>query len=101
MTNAVIASPPYGPTDAMKAPRYTGIRTFARCPFVSEPAEVDVGFNGIPSTRRQPFEVALASGAFPGFDLVEVAPAYDLAGQTTALLAANLAYEFLALTALA
>ena len=36
----------------------------------------------------------------PGYDLVEVAPAYDTNAQTTALLAANIAYEFLTLTAL-
>jgi arginase family enzyme len=36
-----------------------------------------------------------------GFDVVEVSPPYDTAGQTTAMLAANLAYEFLALTAIA
>jgi agmatinase len=38
---------------------------------------------------------------FTGFDIVEVAPAYDTPGQTTALAAANLGYEMLALTALA
>jgi agmatinase len=35
-----------------------------------------------------------------GFDLVEVCPQYDGPGQITALLAANLCWEFLALTAL-
>jgi agmatinase len=38
----------YGPADASKAPRYTGIRTFARCPYVQDPAGVDVGFVGVP-----------------------------------------------------
>ena len=37
---------------------------------------------------------------FVGFDLVEVAPQYDGAGQITALLAANLLFEFLSLVAL-
>jgi len=37
---------------------------------------------------------------FAGFDLVEVAPQYDGPGQITALLAANLLFEFLALLAL-
>jgi agmatinase len=37
---------------------------------------------------------------FSGYDVVEVAPPYDTAGQSTALLAANVAYELLALTAL-
>jgi agmatinase len=36
-----------------------------------------------------------------GFDVVEVSPPYDTAGQTTATLAANLAYEFLSLVAVA
>jgi len=36
---------------------------------------------------------------FVGFDVVEVIPGYDPAGQT-ATLAANLAYEMLSLTAL-
>jgi agmatinase len=40
--------PPYGPADASKAPRYTGIRTFARCPYVESAAGVDVGFVGVP-----------------------------------------------------
>lgn len=40
--------PPYGPADASKAPRYTGIRTFARCPYVEDPDAVDVGFVGVP-----------------------------------------------------
>ena len=38
---------------------------------------------------------------FSGYDIVEVSPPYDAPAQTTALLAANLAYELLALTALA
>ena len=38
---------------------------------------------------------------FVAFDLVEVSPPYDTAGQTTCLLAANLVYEFIALLALA
>jgi agmatinase len=44
----VTPEPPYGPADASAAPRYTGIRTFARCPFVENPAGVDVGFVGVP-----------------------------------------------------
>jgi agmatinase len=44
---------------------------------------------------------SLAGTRFVGFDLVEVSPAYDSPGQITALLAANVAYEMLALAALA
>jgi agmatinase len=38
----------YGPRDATKAPRYTGVRTFARCPLVTDPVDVDVAAVGIP-----------------------------------------------------
>ena len=38
---------------------------------------------------------------FAGYDVVEVSPPYDSPGQITALLAANIAYEMLALAALA
>jgi agmatinase len=44
----VTPEPPYGPADAALAPRYTGVRTFARCPYVDDPVGVDVGFVGIP-----------------------------------------------------
>jgi agmatinase len=44
----VTSGPPYGPADASQAPRYAGIRTFARCPYVDDPAGVDVGFVGVP-----------------------------------------------------
>jgi agmatinase len=40
---------------------------------------------------------ALAGIRFVGFDLVEVSPPYDAPGQITALLAANLAFEMIAL----
>ena len=40
--------PPYAPPDASRAPRYTGVRTFARCPLAESPAAVDVGFVGVP-----------------------------------------------------
>jgi agmatinase len=41
-------SPRYGPPDASRAPRYTGVRTFARCPLVDGLADVDVAAVGIP-----------------------------------------------------
>jgi agmatinase len=44
---------------------------------------------------------SLAGMPFRGFDVVEVSPPYDGPGQVTAMLAANVAYEFLALSALA
>jgi agmatinase len=42
---------------------------------------------------------SLAGMRFTGFDVVEVAPPYDSRGEVTALVAASVAYEFLALTA--
>ncbi len=40
---------PYEPPDATRAPRYTGIRTFARCPHVADTLEgVDVAVMGVP-----------------------------------------------------
>ena len=50
-------SPAYGPPDAAKSPRYTGVRTFARCPYVTEPDGVDVAVVGVPfdtATSRRP-----------------------------------------------
>ena len=44
---------------------------------------------------------ALTDVPITGFDVVEVCPPYDVPGQITALLAANVAYEMLALVALA
>ncbi len=40
--------PRYEPPDAFAAPRYTGARTFARCPLVDDPEGVDVAVLGIP-----------------------------------------------------
>jgi agmatinase len=44
---------------------------------------------------------SLVGVGFAGFDVVEVSPPYDGPGQATSLLAASVAYEFLALSALA
>jgi agmatinase len=49
--------PRYGPPDAAQAPRYSGVRTFARCPYVTAPEGVDVAVVGIPfdtATSRRP-----------------------------------------------
>jgi agmatinase len=40
--------PRYAPPDALTSPRYAGVKTFARCPLVDDPAGVDVGVLGIP-----------------------------------------------------
>jgi agmatinase len=41
-------APRYAPPDALTAPRYTGVRTFARCPQAEGPEGVDVAVLGIP-----------------------------------------------------
>ncbi len=41
-------APHYEPADALQAPRYTGIRTFARCPYVSDLSGLDAAAIGIP-----------------------------------------------------
>jgi agmatinase len=56
---------------------------------------------GLSAREALSFARALAGMSFCGYDVVEVAPPYDDPGQTTAMLAANIAYEFLALSALA
>jgi agmatinase len=40
--------PHYGPSDASRAPRYTGIRTFARCPASTDWEHADVAVLGVP-----------------------------------------------------
>jgi agmatinase len=50
-------SPAYGPPDAAESPRYTGVRTFARCPQVMGTEDVDVAVVGVPfdtATSRRP-----------------------------------------------
>jgi len=56
---------------------------------------------GLTPQEALPLIRSLSGLRFAGFDVVEVAPAYDGPGQVTAMLAANVAYEFLALAALA
>jgi agmatinase len=41
-------APRYAPPDALVSPRYAGVKTFARCPLVDDPADVDVAVVGIP-----------------------------------------------------
>ncbi|HFE67528.1 MAG TPA: agmatinase, partial [Chloroflexi bacterium] len=51
---------------------------------------------GFTSWESQQLLRGLQGVNFAAYDLVEVAPPYDTAGQTTCLLAANLVYEFMA-----
>jgi agmatinase len=41
-------TPRYGPPDALTSPRYSGVKTFARCPLAGDPDGVDVAVLGIP-----------------------------------------------------
>jgi agmatinase len=52
----------YGPADASKAPRFTGVRTFARCPNVPSAEGVDVGFVGIPFDTAASFRTGARFG---------------------------------------
>jgi agmatinase len=54
---------------------------------------------GFTSAEIVAFLRGLPESALVGFDLVEVSPAYDTAGQLTAVLAANVVWEVLALAA--
>ena len=56
---------------------------------------------GLEPREALAFLRALAGIEFSGFDVVEVAPAYDTPGQVTALHAAAVAYDLLALLAVA
>jgi agmatinase len=56
---------------------------------------------GLTTAEALAFLRSLAGMDFCGFDVVEVSPSYDGPGQPTALAAANVAYEMLALTAVA
>ena len=40
--------PRYQPSDALQSPRFCGIRTFARLPYVTDTEEVDATVIGIP-----------------------------------------------------
>jgi agmatinase len=54
---------------------------------------------GLTSSEAIALLRSLAGMRFRGFDVVELSPPYDGPGQPTALLAANVAWEFLALSA--
>jgi agmatinase len=54
---------------------------------------------GLQPAEALGFLRALAGMSFTGFDVVEVSPPYDSTGQVTALHAAAVAYDMLALLA--
>jgi len=57
-----VTEPRYGPADARRAPRYTGVRTFARCPHVRDLDGVDVAVLGIPFDTGTSFRVGARFG---------------------------------------
>jgi agmatinase len=54
--------PRYGPADSLKSPRFTGIRTFARCPHVEQLDGVDVATVGIPFDTGTSFRAGARFG---------------------------------------
>ncbi len=54
--------PRYGPADAKQAPRYTGVRTFARCPHVRDLDGADVAVMGAPFDTGTSFRVGARFG---------------------------------------
>src|SRR3954468_12836178 len=57
-----VTAPRHGPPDARLAPRYTGVRTFARCPHVCDLEGVDVAVVGIPFDTGTSYRVGARFG---------------------------------------
>jgi agmatinase len=55
-------APRFGPADAKRAPRYTGIRTFARCPHVRDLDGVDIAAVGVPFDTGTSYRVGARFG---------------------------------------
>jgi len=77
--------PRYAPPDGRTAPRYSGIKTFARCPTTLDPEGVDVAVLGIPfdtattnrpGARFGPEAVRSASIALRPYNSVQRAPVF-------------------------
>ena len=60
--SSATTAPRYGPPDASVAPRYTGIKTFARCPHISQPEGVDVAVVGVPFDTATSFRAGARFG---------------------------------------
>ena len=61
----------YGPADSSKTPRFTGVRTFMRLPFVETLEDVDVAIIGVPTDDA----VSFKSGARFGPEAIRSASA--------------------------
>jgi agmatinase len=57
-----VSGPRYGPSDAFLAPRYTGVRTFARCPHVRDLEGVDIAVAGVPFDTGTSFRIGARFG---------------------------------------
>jgi agmatinase len=55
-------APRYGPPDATQAPRYSGVRTFARCPHATDWANADVAVVGVPFDTATSFRAGARFG---------------------------------------
>jgi agmatinase len=78
-------NPRYGPPEALRSPRYAGVKTFARCPLVDDPEGVDVAVLGIPfdtattnrpGTRFGPEAIRSASIALRPYNAVQRAQVF-------------------------
>ncbi|HEY5435370.1 MAG TPA: arginase family protein [Candidatus Limnocylindrales bacterium] len=85
---------PVGPPNALVVPRFAGPDTFARLPRLDQLGTTAVAVVGVFILR------GLHGLDLAGADVVEVSPAWNHA-ELTDLAAANVAYEFLGLFALA
>src|SRR5205807_4905969 len=54
--------PRYGPADSLASPRFSGIRTYARLPNVTDLAGVDVAIVGVPFDTGGTFRVGARFG---------------------------------------
>jgi agmatinase len=54
--------PRYRPVDALQSPRFAGIRTFGRLPHVTDLADVDVAFVGVPFDTGATYRVGCRFG---------------------------------------
>jgi hypothetical protein len=54
--------PRYQPANSLESPRFSGVRTFARLPYVQDPADVDVAIVGLPFDTGATFKVGARFG---------------------------------------
>lgn len=54
--------PRYQPADSLQSPRFTGIRTFARLPYIQTTADVDLAVVGLPFDTGATFKVGARFG---------------------------------------